>query len=216
MILYKITRLIKWNTCYPRLHIRVCSPTYFVYIFFSSRFSIQEQLAISKLTQMGWQQGRTYLGNLQQLLKTCCYSYNFGKNTKFLLQQLLKPTCYLSELAIHRPRARKNTRAEKTCYPDLGASEALPGGLGDAPGQLWGWSWGVGLTGARRTAASATVPRRRGEEVPRPPVRRRRWARAAIVTRKVNGALRSLSGALRSFSGPLRSLAGFFILISEF
>jgi hypothetical protein len=44
--------------------ISVCAllPIMYIYIFFSSRFSIQEQLAISKLTQMGWQQGRTYLG----------------------------------------------------------------------------------------------------------------------------------------------------------
>jgi hypothetical protein len=54
------------------------------------------------------------------------------------------------------------------------ASAALPDGLGGAPGRPRGWSRGAGLAGARRTAASVVVPRRRGEEVPRPPVRRRR------------------------------------------
>jgi hypothetical protein len=81
---------------------------------------------------------KKFVEHLRQLLKTGCYSYNFGKNTKILLQQLLKPTCYLSTLTIHRPRARKNTHAERTCYPDLGASATLQDGLrAGAEGRGW-------------------------------------------------------------------------------
>jgi hypothetical protein len=132
----------------------------------------------------------------EQLLKTGCYSYNFGKNTKFLLQQLLKLTCYLFALAIHRLARGMDLLSRSR-------------GLGDAPGRPRGWSRGAGLAGARRTAANAVVPRRRGEEVSRPPVRRRRRARAAVVTR--NGALRSLAGLFIRLAGLFVRLAGLFI-----